>query len=118
VFSLYPRLSAIALILALVTAAGAPVLAAELHPTCAARHHDCGKVATIKACCCGDQGDPSNPSSQAESRAPVTPDVAPVIGVPSSTVSTAPAMTVVHVHASPLRPPRLDLPTLFATLLI
>lgn len=107
-----------ALILALVTAAGAPVLAAQLHPVCAARHHDCGKTATLMTCCCGNQGDRSNPSSPAESRVQVTPDVAPVVGVLAQTLLAAPTMTVVHVQASPPRTARLDLPTLFATLLI
>ena len=106
-----------ALILALVTAAGAPVLAAQLHPACAAQHHDCGKTATLMTCCCGDQGDPSNPSSPAESRVQVTPDVAPAVGVLAQTL-VARTMAVIHVLASPPRTAPLDLPTLFATLLI
>lgn len=109
-------LSALVLLAALVASATTPVFAA--HRICVTKQHDCGRTATIRPCCCGEQSNTTDQSSPVSPQfdlsrihvsidtpfvAAVQPDLSPIAG---------------RAHASPPRFNRVDLPTLFATLLI
>ena len=102
----------------MITASGAPVLAAQEHPVCAARQHDCGKTARLTKCCCGDQGDPAGSGGPTESRVQLTVQLAPMVGTPAEVLAVRPAVIPVRANTSPPRAAILDLPTLLATLLI
>jgi hypothetical protein len=116
--SLRASLSSIAVVASLLATIGGPLLAQATHPVCTAKHHECDKTATVSDCCCGDQGSPLADSTPAQSRVEVRGDLSPMLALPSF-VHTAPApQPLSPVQTSPPRLCLLDLPTLFATLLI
>ena len=87
------------------------------HPTCTAKHHDCGKMPTITTCCCGDEQSSSSDSTPVQSRVEVRVNLS---ALPAFTVALQLAMTThgqVAVQTSPPHP-ALDRPTLFSSLLI
>jgi hypothetical protein len=112
------KLSALILIVALTGATSVREFAGEIHAICAARHHDCGKTATIAACCCGDHDGTSNQAGPVQSRIQVHPSLtfgaAPAVATDALTVYR----TNVRPQTSPPRASPLDRPTLFASLLI
>jgi hypothetical protein len=107
-----------ALVVALVVATGAPAFAALDRPACptAAQHH-CGKVASVKPCCCMDRSGASN-------QGPVESRIRPHSDLPIAGAVTAlsnlpmPSPSNLRPHTAPQRAGPLDLPTLFANLLI
>lgn len=116
--ALRTKLSTIVLVAAVLTAAGAPVFAAQLHPVCAAKQHDCGTTAKISKCCCDDQGSATNQSGPAEAKVQVAAHFSTFTGQFMTTLPTDARWSLAHAHASPPRARALDLPTLFASLLI
>ena len=112
------RLSAVALVAAILSASGALLAAADVHPVCVSKHHDCGTAPTIGSCCCGDQGRASDES------VPAKPRVQAITGL--SFVSLAPLPIVINlqsaattaIQTSPPRGAPPDLPTRFGALLI
>ena len=117
VSNLRTKLSAVALVISTLVAAGGSVLGQASHPVCVAKQHDCGRTATVSSCCCGDQGtrDDATPAqSRIELGIQLTaiPALADVVRL----VSAQPSLPV--VQSSPPRLCLLDLPTLFVTFLI
>jgi len=94
------------------------VFAQDRHPDCETTHHDCGELATISGCCCGDLGQFRDTSVPAQARTELTKDVAVTLPLPSFVQPLARPPLLSAVQASPPRLALLDLPTLFATLLI
>jgi len=117
VSTLRVRLSALAIIAVIVVTNGAVLFAAEQHDACAMVHHDCERTPTIRPCCC-DGHTSSNQGAPVESRVQVGADVSAVPLVLASVTPTDAHHLSVHVHTSPPRIVPLDLPTLFAALLI
>jgi hypothetical protein len=94
------------------------MFARDRHPVCETRQHDCGKTAKISSCCCGDLGQFRDASVPAQARTELTKDVAVTLTLPSFVQPGARQPLLSAVQASPPRLALLDLPTLFATLLI
>ena len=110
---------ALALIVGFLPATAGPMFAQDRHPVCETKHHDCGKPAKISSCCCGDLGQFRDASVPAQARTELTKDVAVTLTLPSFVQPvTRQPLLLSAVQASPLRLALLDLPTLFATLLI
>jgi hypothetical protein len=105
------------LLLALVGTAVVPALAGSTHAVCTTKHHDCGTAPTIKACCCGNES-ASDQAGPIAAKTTVTVTFIPVAGVLADTVDGEIARTVIRAEESPSRATRVDLPTLFASLLI
>jgi hypothetical protein len=106
-----------ALLIAMLGVAAAPALAGFPHPVCAAKQHECGQTTKISCPCCGDQSDSSNQSGSAPSTVQVV--AAPVLL--SGPVAAIADTTLFHTFFRTLTAPRagpVDLPTLFACLLI
>ena len=98
--------------------ATAPAFALAGHPTCTAKHHDCGKAPSITTCCCGDEQSSPTDSTPSQSRVDVRANFTAVpVGVDMLEVAT-PVHVLVAVHTSPPHQYLVDLPTLFASLLI
>jgi hypothetical protein len=110
-------LSTIVLLVAVIGITGVPVFAAEVHPVCATKQHDCGRTAKI-TCCCEDQGNTSNQGGPVESRVQLNASLIPAAGVSAITGSADLCPMIVRAHISPPRAGPVDLPTLFASLLI
>jgi hypothetical protein len=97
--------------------AGGAVFARAAHPICVAKHHDCGQTARMSSCCCGDQDVSRNDSTPGQSRT-VRPDVSVTPALSCAfDFATAPRPASA-IQTSPPRLCLLDLPTLFAALLI
>ncbi len=94
------------------------MFARAAHPICVAKHHDCGQTARMSSCCCGDQDVSRNDSTPGQSRTDVRPDmsVTPALSC-AFDFATAPRPASA-IQTSPPRLCLLDLPTLFAALLI
>jgi hypothetical protein len=112
------RLSALTLVVALVATTSGSAFAQGRHPGCEAKQHDCGQTAKISSCCCGDPGTPKEAGTPAQTRADVSSGVATTPLPPQFEQPPAVADGAVAIHASPPRLALLDLPTLFACLLI
>jgi len=111
-------LSAVALVAALLSASGALLAAADRHPVCVAKDHDCGTAPTVGSCCCGDEAADRDDGTLAQPRVEVRVDLA-ATPEPPHVVHIAPAPQALSpVRTSPPRLCLLDLPTLFATFLI
>ncbi len=112
------KCSALALIVGLLAATTGPMFAQDRHPVCETKQHDCGKTAKISSCCCGDLGQLRDASVPAQTRTELTKDVAVTLPLSSFVQPVARQPLLSAVQASPPRLALLDLPTLFATLLI
>lgn len=112
------RLTALAIIAAVLTVAAAPALAAQAHPVCTAKHHGCGQTATLIRCCCGEPGQPSTQSGPVQSPVQVGVDVSAIADPFPIAPATDGAEAIAHPRAFPPGAPPPDLLTLFATLLI
>jgi hypothetical protein len=112
------RLSALALVVALVATTSGAAFAQGRHPACEAKQHECGQTAKISSCCCGDLGTPKDASTPAQTRADVSSGVATTPLPPPFEQPIAAPDAAVAIHASPHRLALLDLTTLFACLLI
>jgi hypothetical protein len=118
VAGLRTKLAALALITGLLAAAGGSLFAQDTHPACAAKQHDCGKATRISECCCGDPGAARDAGAPARSRTELSRDTSVALTLPQFVRSVQPAPLSSAVQTSPPRLCLLDLPTLFATLLI
>jgi len=118
VTGLRTKCSAVALIVGVLAATAGPVFGHDRHPVCETRQHDCGKTAKISSCCCGDLGQFRDASVPAQARTEPTKDVAVTLTLPSFVQPVARQPLLSAVQTSPPRLALLDLPTLFATLLI
>jgi hypothetical protein len=116
--SVRSKLPAIVLIAVVIGAIGVPVIAGQIHILCAPKQHECGTTAKITSCCCDDQGEASNQAGPAEPRVQVNPDPTFAPAVFSSSDSSSLYGATVRSHTSTRRAGPLDLPTLFASLLI
>ena len=110
--------SALAVIVGLVVATAGPVFAQDRHPVCETRQHDCGKPTKISSCCCADLGQFRDASVPAQPRTELTKDVAVTVILPSFVQPVARHALPSAAQISPPRLALLDLPTLFASLLI
>jgi hypothetical protein len=120
VTTLRARLSAIAIVTAMLVMGAAPLFASEPgEPACATHHHDCSKTAQLRGCCCIDQGERLSEAVPAPGKTQITQPIADATVV----VTIAPlAMPGLPRHAyaltsSPRSAPP-DLITLFGTFLI
>lgn len=113
------RLSAMALVSAMLLTGAAPVLALDQTPPCATHHHDCSKTAQLKGCCCVERGDRSNEATPAGGKTQVAQPVADGTAVVTSLRLALPDLLR---HARVLTPSARssppDLITLFRTFLI
>jgi hypothetical protein len=109
-------LSAVSLVVALVGSAALSAFGG-VHPICAAKQHDCGSGPRIQACCCGDQ---SSTSDQTAPSAKVTLNATllPVAAVAAHMFVPVSKHAFTHALAPRPRSSPVDLPTLFASLLI
>jgi hypothetical protein len=112
------RLSALALVIALVATTSGSTFAQGRHPACEAKQHDCRQTATISSCCCGDLGTPKDAGTPAQTRADVGSGLATTPLPPQFEQPIATADAAVAIPTSPPRLALLDLTTLFACLLI
>jgi len=112
------KCSALALLVGLLAATAGPMFAQDRHPACQTKHHDCGNPARISSCCSGDLGQFRDASVPAPARTELTKDVTLTPTLPSFVQPVARPPLLSAVLASPPRLALLDLPTLFATLLI
>jgi hypothetical protein len=108
---------AVVLVAASLTTAGS-LFAQQLHDVCAARQHHCGEMTRITQCCCGDQGLARGEATPIQVRAEERVDFTPIAEVPNVGLAIVPQIAVKVTQTSPPRLKHLDLPTLFATLLI
>ena len=113
------RLSAMAIVAAMLLTGAAPVLAnGSAHRACPAHQHDCTKTARLSGCCGMDQGDRSDEATPATGKAQVAQPVAGTmagIGAPLAVpdlLGHARALTTSPRSSPP------DLITLFGTFLI
>jgi hypothetical protein len=94
------------------------MFAQDRHPVCETEHHDCDQPVNISSSCCGDLDQVRDASVPAQARTELTKDVAVTPALPSFVQPVARQPLLPAVQASPPRLALLDLPTLFATLLI
>jgi len=111
-------LSAIALLVAMTGATAVAAFAPLIHPICASRQHDCGKTPEIVTCCCGDEQAPPTKSTAVQSRVEVRADLLSMAAVMSAVPVATTPHAFITVHTSPPHRCRVDLPTLFSSLLI
>ena len=116
--SVRTSLSVISLVVALVGSTSLSAFVAAVRPVCAAEHHDCAKTPTIKACCCGDPSGTSDHTGPMVSKVTFSGTLVPVAPIVADIVLPASPDASRAAHASPPRSSRVDLPTLFASLLI
>jgi hypothetical protein len=113
------KLSAIALIVAVVTTTGSTLIAqGAQHEACATKHHECDPTPRIVQCCCGHASDASSQGGPVESRVQLTAHLSPLpVALAAGTFADTSGMSL-QVHTSPpsIYPP--DLATRFAPLLI
>jgi hypothetical protein len=114
------RLSAIAIVAAMLVGGAAPLFASEpAQPACATHHHDCNKTAQLKGCCCIEPGDRSNEATPAGGKTQVAQPVADGTMVVAGAALALPGLLrhARTLRASPRSSPP-DLVTLFGTFLI
>jgi hypothetical protein len=112
------RFTALALLLAMLAGPISALGASATAEPCIAPQHDCDDAPTIIECCCEDASG-SGPATPAEQRVTVTAAAASMAPAVYSAVSALRVQRPVeHVTTSSPRTCLLDLPTLFATLLI
>lgn len=116
--SVRTTLPSIWLVLSILGMATAPAFAFAGHPICTAKHHQCGETASISKCCCGDAQSSQADSTPSQSRVEVRANFTAVpVGVDVLELVT-PIHGLVTVHTSAPHQYLVDLPTLFASLLI
>lgn len=115
--SLRAKLSACILIAGVISATGNVFAGQHEHASCPMERQDCEHVATITQCCHVNPSDASNHGGPVESRIRLSVDLSP-LPVALVAVHAGVSRPNVGVHTSPPRVCPLDLPTLFAALLI
>ena len=115
---LYARLPIVVLMASLLATTSGSIFAESIRALCVTQRHDCGRAATISTCCCGNHSAAQHEAAQVPSRPKLRIDHSVTPAVTSGVqVATTPRASV-HDHTSPPRLCLLDLPTLFACLLI
>lgn len=109
----FAALSAVSAILVMTAAP----LAQALHQSCMLPHHDCGTTAKISKCCC-DDGAGRSESTPVQERVEIRVSGTAIAALPHTGPSAPATLVATSVHTSPPPLHRLDLPTLFAALLI
>lgn len=112
------RLAALAAIGGVLAVTAGPLLAQSRRPVCRAEQHECEKPATIAHCCCRDAAVPHEAATPAPARQELSGGASATPVLPKC-LHTLPL--VPHTPDEQTSPPRcwpLDLPTLFAALLI
>ena len=117
VASLRTRLSAVALVATILFATTSSLVGAGEQP-CATIHHHCADVRMIGQCRCWMGSESSFPVGPTEGRMRIGADWTPLSYVWQSGDTVSPFAICVQVHMSPTGISPLDLPTLFASLLI
>ena len=113
------RLIAVIVVTCIAGAIALPAFAGSSHPVCVAKQHDCGKTLSIKPCCCGEQQNPADQTGPAASKVSLTITFVLVTAAGVDSPGSADsALALVRSASSPPRPAAVDIPTLFATLLI
>lgn len=110
--------AALSLVVAMTTASAGNVFATSRHPVCEAKQHECGQVAKISSCCCGDLGAPRDSGVPAQARIDVVGGTADVAAPPHCAQVATISADHNSIHTSPPGLYLVDIPTLFATLLI
>jgi hypothetical protein len=110
------QLAAFTTIAAIVIMAGAPLLQ-TLHQGCRLPHHDCGTTAKISRCCCDDRSAQSE-STLVQERMNVRAHSGSLAALPCVAYVALPPVVSRPIHQPPPWRSLLDLPTLFAALLI
>jgi hypothetical protein len=111
-------LSAVRLVITLIVMTNLSAFAAVTHPVCPVHHQHCSNDATIKSCCERDQ------NTAPDQTGPLAEKV--TVGAPSMVVAVLfpivaapePTHALVRAQASSPRAAPVDLPTLYATLLV
>jgi hypothetical protein len=116
--SVRTSLSAIGLVVALVGSTSTSAFMLAVHPVCTAEHHDCGKGPTIRPCCCGDQHSLSDQTGPTAAKVTFNGTLRPVTTVAADVLVPDSPLAFARATASPPRSSPVDLPTLFASLLI
>ena len=110
-------LTAVALVVAILGASAAPAFAGFVHRVCVTNQHECGRTAKIAKCCCGDQADTSQKSGPAQSKTQIDTTAASVACAFGPSPDAVPFTTMFRAQNASRAGP-VDLPTLFACLLI
>lgn len=111
-------LSAITLVVALVTATGSTLIVeCAQREACAMEHHECEHIARVAQSCC-HASDASHQGGPAESRVQLTVDLSPHPAELAAGVFANISGTSLKTHTSPPSVPAPDLATRFAPLLI
>ena len=109
--------SVLVLTISVVTTATMPAFVEAIHPLCLAEH-ECGKTATIGPCCCGEQDNSSNQGGPVESKVQLAKPSMPVAADLTFAAPRDVFNPIVCPYSWTTRAAPLDLPTLFASLLI
>jgi hypothetical protein len=117
VIRLRGRLSAIAIVAAMLVTGAAPLFASELAQPCAAHHQDCSKATQWK-CCCLEHGDPSNDATPAQAKTEIAQPIAATVAVTSASLALPGLLRYACVLTTVARSSPPDLITLFGTFLI
>jgi hypothetical protein len=110
------QLAALGTAAAILIMTAAP-LAQALRQTCMLPHHDCETTAKISKCCC-DDGAGRSESTPVQERVELRVSGTVIAALPHTGQMAAATGVARPVHTSPPLLCRLDLPTLFASLLI
>jgi hypothetical protein len=111
------RIIAVALVATSLATTGS-LFAQQLHDVCTARQHRCGEMARITQCCCGEQSLARHESTPVQVRVEERVEFTAIAAVPNAELTIIAPVVGAFIQPSPPRLKPLDLPTLFATLLI
>jgi hypothetical protein len=114
------RLSAIAIVAAMLVRGAAPLFAnGPSHRACLAHHHDCSKIARLNGCCSVEQSDHSNDVTPPAGKTQVDQPVADGCVVVTSAPLAVPGLLFYgRAWTTSARSSPPDLITLFGTFLI
>lgn len=105
-------------VLAIIAASSGQAFAASRHLVCEAQQHDCGTQPRISSCCCGAVSAPADLGVPAQARSEVASGIADVPAPPQFDHVAPVSVDHASIHTSPPGHCLVDLPTLFASLLI
>jgi len=119
VIRLRTRLSAMAIVAAMLVAGAAPLLAnGPAHRACLADHHDCTKAARLSGCCGMGQSDRSDEATPPTGKAHVAQPVAGTMAAISVPLAVPDLLGHARALTTSPRSSPPDLITLFGTFLI
>jgi hypothetical protein len=119
VIPLRARVSAIAIVAAMLVAGAAPLLAnGSAHRACLAHQHDCTKAALLSGCCGLDQSNRSDEATPATGKAQIAPPVVGTMAVTSAPLAVPELLGQARALTTSPRSSPPDLITLFGAFLI